>query len=106
MAKSDTGDTPGQKIAAIGISWFHATDYAAALAIMMDAERLPPTHAAWLQRATQQERDLQAKGHTILRAIIDPNTFPGWCAMRGYAHIDAKARIAFASEYAADQVGL
>lgn len=106
MEKSDIRGIPGQKIAAVGMSWFHEADYAAILRIMTDRDNLPATFALWLQRATQQERDLKAKGHIILRAVIDPQTFPGWCAHRGFTDIDAKARVAFASEYAAGQIGL
>lgn len=105
MKKSDIGSTPGQKIQAVGMSWFHEADYAAARAIMSDAPNLPPTFAAWTLIAEQRERELTAQGHKVIRAIIDPKAFAAWCASRGYANIDARARIAFASEYAASQIG-
>lgn len=91
---------------AVGISWFHEADYAAALAIMTD-NVLPPTYALWLAKPGKSERDAQEMGYRTLRAVIDPHTFPGWCARHGFGTtIDAKARMAFANDYAAGQVGL
>lgn len=87
----------------VGISWFEATDYAAALTIMTD-DVLPPTHDLWLQRARKAEREAQEMGYRTFRAVIDPKTFPAWCRQNGFADIDAKARMAFANDYATRQV--
>lgn len=92
------------KVRIVGISWFNEADYAAALAIMTDAV-LPPTYALWLQKAGRTERNLQADGYRVVRAIIDPHTFPGWCARNGFGTaINAKARTAFAADYASRQM--
>jgi hypothetical protein len=91
------------KVHLLGISWYEAADYAAARAIMTD-DVLPATFAEWLQKASGGERSMQEQGFRTIRAVIDPRTFPGWCARNGFAKIDAKARTAFAAEYAARQV--
>jgi hypothetical protein len=90
-------------IRAIGISWFLEEDYTRALKIMLDAHVLPPTYEAWRKKAEGQERECKAKGFIVVRAIIDPEKFPTWCAKAGL-NIDAKARTAFASEFAMLQV--
>lgn len=105
MPKSPIGPIPGQKIGAVGMSWFHEADYTAALAIMADTE-LPPTYALFLERASQRKRQATRDGHVVIRAVIDPKTFPMWCAARGFTRIDANARKRFAAEFAANQIGL
>ena len=95
----------GGKISAVGIPWYAPEDYAAARAIMADRESRPLTYEDWLHRILQTEREQIAQGHTVLRIIIDPRKFPGWCAIRGLS-LDTKARAAFAAEEAARQIGL
>lgn len=87
----------------VGISWFEEPDYAAALAIMTD-DVLPATFDLWLQKARKDERKAQEMGYRTIRAIIDPDTFPAWCAEHGHTAIDAKARRAFAQADAARQM--
>ena len=88
---------------AIGISWFHEADYPEVLRIMEDAHVLPQTFAAWQAKAEKQLSDLETEGYKVYRAIIDPKSFTGWCAVRGL-NINAKARTSFAAEYAARQL--
>lgn len=88
---------------AAGISWYRREDYARALAIMDDAHVLPRTYDEWSQKAERQEGEWKAQGIHIVRAIIDPETFPEWCRARGL-NVDAKGRTAFASFVAMQQV--
>jgi hypothetical protein len=99
---SDIGGIPVTR-RAIGISWFNESDYPEVLRIMVDAHVLPRTFRDWQEKATKQFSQLEAEGFKVFRAVIDPKSFPGWCAMRGL-DIDAKARTRFASEYAARQI--
>ncbi|WP_347311390.1 hypothetical protein [Defluviimonas sp. SAOS-178_SWC] len=87
----------------VGISWFEQADYAAARAIMTD-DVLPASHDLWLQKARKSEREAQEMGYRTVRAVIDPKTFPAWCAENGFPDIDAKARMAFANHHAAGQI--
>lgn len=106
MPKSPIGPIPGQKVAAIGFSWYHEADYAAALAIMADGNVMPQTYAAWLSKSEKLERELTRDGHKVIRAIIDPATFPDWCRRNGFAQVNADARKMWGAEYAARQIGL
>ena len=87
----------------IGMAWFNESDYAGILDIMEDAANLPKTYEAWEKIARKRESELKGDGHVVVRAIIHPKAFAGWCAVRGL-HIDANARTTFANDYAASQV--
>jgi hypothetical protein len=89
---------------AIGVPWYVRQDYSRLLAIMEDADVLPPRYDQWLQRAERFERDRLREGQIVVRAIIDPQNFPAWCAARGL-NVDAKGRAAFAGEEARRHVG-
>lgn len=83
----------------IGMVWYLEKDYPAVLKIMADANLLPLTFKLWQDKAKRSESDLRTTGKVVVRAIIDPATFPTWCFGRGLK-IDAKARMAFANDYA------
>lgn len=97
----NTAITSG-KIAMLGIAWYEEADYAKILEIMSDRDRLPQSHSLWLAKITQEERRLIDQGARVIRVVIKPEHFAGWCAVRGL-QIDAKARTRFASEQAADE---
>ncbi len=90
-------------VRAIGIPWYRADDYPRVLAIMKDAHLLLRTHREWQQKAERVERQHQAMGGIVYRAVIDPDQFPGCCAVRGL-DVDAQARKRYASEFAMLQV--
>jgi len=93
------------KVQAIGMAWYDRADYPEILRVMADADRLPRTYDDWLQRSGQGEQELIAQGVRVFRAVIKPQPFIGWCALRGLK-LDAKARMAFATEHAARETGL
>lgn len=83
----------------MGIAWYRESDYPEILRIMADRHLLPPTHREWKQKAERLEREQTGKGVRVVRAVIDPKTFPAWCAAAGL-DIDAKARMEFANREA------
>lgn len=87
----------------VGMPWFKRDDYARILQIMQDAHRLPATFDEWRKKAGGGESVLRREGHVVVRAVIDPDDFPVWCRARGL-DIDAKARTAFASQFALRRV--
>ena len=89
----------GVPVRATGIPWYFRQDYRRILEIMTDAHLLPPSYDAWRQKAERLERRPQSEGMIVVRAEIDPDEFPRWCAARGL-NVDAKARGEFASEAA------
>jgi len=96
---------PSEKIKALGIAWYQPQDYPAILKVMADADNLPRTFQEWYDRIHKREVELIAAGHNCVRVIIDPRTFPAWCAANG-RKLDAEGSTAFAAEQAARQAGL
>jgi len=93
------------KVQAVGIPWYHESDYAAILRLMKDGDRLPRTYAEWEKRAKQIEQQIVAQGSKAVRVQLKPEAFAAWCAIRNL-DVDAQARTMFASEQAARQTGL
>lgn len=89
-------------VAAVGIAWYRREDYHRILDVMADAHRLPPTYESWLKAAEQGIRQLEAAGHVTVKVQLDPDLFVTWCRQRDL-NVDARARIAYASEAAARQ---
>ena len=90
------------KISIMGIPWYAEHDYPSIRDIMTDSNLLPATYNQWKQKAERLESETKAKGVIVVRAAVDPKTFPAWCAIRGL-NVDAKARMTFANEQAYKQ---
>jgi hypothetical protein len=90
---------PRMPISVVGIVWYREEDYPAILEIMTDREAFPKTFAVWRERATALELQQKARWFHVVRAEIDPNTFPEWCRARGLEP-DARARKSFCDEEA------
>lgn len=86
-----------------GISWFARGDYSRAQSMMSD-NVLPKTYDEWSKKAEAQERRAKDAGFTVLRAKIDPDEFASWCQSE-MLDLNAKARTAFAADFAARQLG-
>ena len=89
----------GQAVAAVGIPWYRRHDYKRALEIMSDRDVLPITFDKWQSAAENVERGLRSKGHTAVRAHLDPDEFIAWCAEHGHDP-NASGRNAFAAAVA------
>jgi hypothetical protein len=92
-----------EKISALGVGWYEEADYPEILAIMEDAAVLPATFAEWRKAADQLVRRFESQGVKVVKAVIKPKEFLGWCATRGLK-INADARTRFANEEAARSV--
>lgn len=90
-------------IRAAGMVWYRAEDYDAIRRIMADGNKLPTRFDVWLEKAETGEKDRQIRGEIVVRAYIDPKTFPDWCRSRGL-NIDSKARIEYANLIAYEHV--
>jgi hypothetical protein len=82
-----------------GILWYRPEDYLKCRKLFTDGNVLPETYKGWLAEAEKVEKKLKGDGITVLRVLLDPNTFPAWCLVKGMK-LDAQARSAFASEMA------
>ena len=83
----------------IGIPWYRRRDYPEVLKIMADRDQFPATYHGWKQLAKDAETRARAKGFLAVRAVIDPASFPAWCAERGVA-VGPAGRAAWANEAA------
>lgn len=93
-----------KNIRVTGMVWYRPEDYSAILRIMTDSQKLPRTFHEWRMKAESGEKKLRRDGHTIVRAYIDPETFPDWCRSRGL-DIDAEARMQYANLIAKESHG-
>ncbi len=85
-----------------GVVWYeNEIVYRRAVALFDDALDMPPTYEDWLFRVKQTVEQLEHAGWTLIRAELDPETFPGWCKARGL-NVDAQARTAFGDAAAAE----
>jgi len=79
----------------IGIAWFKdEAAYRKALAIFVDPENMPATFEDWKALLAKEREMIKEAGNITLRVDIDPDTFPAWCASRGFA-ANAQGRTAF-----------
>ena len=60
---------------------------------------MPLTFNEWLRKAEALEKQISDSGVRVVRAIIDPDTFPAWCASKNFK-INADARKSFANHKA------
>ncbi len=77
------------------IVWYKRENYERCLAIFDDADELHDTFDDWLVSAKELEKQLSDRGMKVIRAEIDPDTFPQWCTDQGHTTIDRKARLAY-----------
>lgn len=91
-----------ERTAYIGMAWYRPEDYEAILRIMEDRNRLFDTYEEWLRSAEKGEQSMRLQGCVIVRAYIDPVTFPQWCLDTGHK-LDAKARMDYANLISAQE---
>lgn len=84
------------KVQIVGLSWYRAEHFERLVTLFEDGQKLPSTYAKWLAAAEQLEKKLMGDGFMVVRAYIDPEEFPRWCAANG-CKLDAKGRMAFAN---------
>ena len=85
-----------------GLPWYEAETYERVCALMHDKDRLFGTYAAWLAAAKRTEEQFSRQGTRTVRVTLDLAQFPAWCAQhRAGLHIDAQARMQYASFIAA-----
>jgi hypothetical protein len=78
MSDQDDGPLP-----AVGAYWIKEADYPALCKIFDDGNKMPRSWTEWLKIAEEMEKGLKAYGHVVERVVIDPATFPAWCAAHG-----------------------
>lgn len=80
----------------IGLAWYTKENYAKVVSISKDGHVFARRYEDWLAAAEKQISRFEAQGFTVVKAEIDPETFPAWCAAHG-VDVDAKGRTMFGS---------
>ncbi len=80
----------------IGLAWYAPEHYDAIRRVMADGDNLPDTFVEWRLKATGYEEAMQREGKTVVRVLIDPESFTDWCRAKGL-NVDAKARMLYAA---------
>lgn len=78
------------------VPWYGLGDYDAAVSMFGD---LPPTYAAWHDRAQEWEEHCRTAAMPCLRVLLRPDEFLAWCRTRQIPP-DAEARSTFVIEKA------
>lgn len=86
---------PKNVLSAVGIGWYRPETYTKCLEIFSDRLNFPESYEEWEILAQRTERQMIAQGMRVIRAEIDPATFPLWCSNNGFTTIDQYARMAF-----------
>ena len=87
----------------VGIIWYHPQDYDRLMTMFPDRRRLPDTYQDWLKKAGEVADSLTKDGFAVVKAYIDPDTFPEWCRAHGFKKMNMEARSRFATDYAEEQ---
>ena len=83
-------------IQAVAMVWYHEADYDRLMALFVDGAKLHRTFLQWQDQAEQGRKRLLRQGKVVVKAHIDPATFPEWCRANGHK-LDASGRMAFAN---------
>jgi hypothetical protein len=89
---------PSQTLA---LPWYARRDYPTLLDLFSDANKLPTTYDAWLERAERIEWQFQKAGFVVSKTWIRPIPFAAWCDERNISP-DRVARLIFVNEAVRD----
>jgi hypothetical protein len=91
------------QIKGVAIPWYRREDFDRVKAMLSDGSKIGATFDGWLASAQKVYEKLTDDGHVVVKAYIDPEAFPKWCAAHG-KELNAAGRTAYANECAADKV--
>lgn len=83
-------------IKAIGMAWYEEQHYARLRSLFTDGNKLHATFLQWQDAAEHGRKRYVRQGYVVVKAYIDPDTFPVWCTAHGH-NVDAQGRMAFAN---------
>lgn len=91
-------------VKAVGMAWYHESDYIPLRKLFEDGEKLHATYKEWLHAANLGFERLQKGGHIVEKVYIKPDEFSSWCAAKS-KRLNAQSRGEFASEAVAKKYG-
>ena len=87
------------QVKAMGMVWYRQEDYQRCKAMFTDGSKLADTFDEWLTAAQTGYDKFDRQGMKVVKAYIDPDTFPEWCRTH-HQEMNAQGRGAFANECA------
>lgn len=84
------------QVQAIGMVWYREADYERLMSLFTDSHKLHRTFLQWQDGAEQGRKRYVRQGYIVVKAYIDPDTFPAWCTAHGCG-LDAQGRMDFAN---------
>ena len=88
-------------IRGVGIVWYRNEEDFRAAQVMFGKDTLPHTYEEWLERAVKALEEYASEGQQVVKAYLDPKTFPEWCSTNG-AKLDRHARSTYAATKAVE----
>lgn len=64
------------------IAWFEPEAYAAMQSIVPDYRPITGSYDLWRQATEYDERSMKRRGRFVIRVVINPVDFLGWCTER------------------------
>lgn len=89
---------PKNSATPVGVIWYRREDYDQLKGMFPDGDVLPDNFDEWLKIANNTFAELTQRGFLLLKAMIDPLTFPEWCRAH-QEKMDANGRTRYAAEY-------
>jgi hypothetical protein len=90
-------ESEAEMVKAVGLAWYHESDYMPLRKLFEDGEKLHATYHEWLQAANLGFERLKKGGHIVEKVYITPDEFSAWCTAKG-KRLNAESRIAFVNE--------
>ncbi len=79
----------------VGIAWYKdEATYRRARTVFADPQNMPATYEDWKALVKRELELIKESGNIAIRADVDPEALPAWCASRGHK-ADAQGRTAF-----------
>jgi hypothetical protein len=82
----------------IGFAWYRPEDFERLKTLFIDGHKLHASYQQWLQASKKGVQEMTAKGYTVEKVYIDPDTFLEWCSDRGL-NIDSHGRSEFVNAF-------
>lgn len=83
---------------ATGIAWYRREHYDQLRSMFADGDKLHATYDEWRASVQELVSTMEKDDMVVVRAYIDPDTFPTWCRENGFPQLDSQARSAWAIE--------
>lgn len=74
------------------VAWYRPEQWSRLLAVRVDSDELPPTHAEWAQITEATLIGMKRPGFDIVKIDVDVDALVDWCRANGHAVDSAACR--------------